>query len=73
MSDAVVRGALAGGLAPGRVFSASHHPELLTELLSAIADGDYILVKGSRGMKMETVAEGIRGARNPNMKKGALA
>ncbi len=73
MADAVARGALNGGLAPGSIVKASNHEELLTDLLSVIDNGDYILVKGSRGMKMEAVAEGIRGVRNSNTRKGAFA
>jgi UDP-N-acetylmuramoyl-tripeptide--D-alanyl-D-alanine ligase len=73
MADAVVRGALEGGLAPGSIVKASDHAELLTNLLSFMENGDYILVKGSRGMKMEAVAEAIRNARNTSNRKGALA
>jgi len=73
MADAVVSGALDGGLAPKSIVMASDHAELLTDLLAVMENGDYILVKGSRGMKMEAVAEAIRNARNSKMGKGALA
>jgi UDP-N-acetylmuramoyl-tripeptide--D-alanyl-D-alanine ligase len=73
MSDAVAGGAIKGGLAPEAIFRAGEHSELLNLLLNTIEDGDYILVKGSRGMKMETVAEGIRNRRNTGIMKGAVA
>jgi UDP-N-acetylmuramoyl-tripeptide--D-alanyl-D-alanine ligase len=73
MADAVVSGALDGGLTPKSIVMASDHAELLTDLLAVMENGDYILVKGSRGMKMEAVAEAIRNARNSKMGKGALA
>jgi UDP-N-acetylmuramoyl-tripeptide--D-alanyl-D-alanine ligase len=73
MADAVFRGALDGGLAPASIVRAANHSELLTDLLSATENGDYILVKGSRGMKMETIAEGVRNERNSSIRKGALA
>ena len=73
MADAVFRGALDGGLAPDSIVRAANHSELLTDLLSATENGDYILVKGSRGMKMETIAEGVRNERNSSIRKGALA
>ncbi len=73
MSGAVARGAIKGGLARDMVFGAREHAELLEKLLNTIENGDFILVKGSRGMKMEVVAEGIRNRRNAGMVKGAVA
>jgi UDP-N-acetylmuramoyl-tripeptide--D-alanyl-D-alanine ligase len=73
MADSVVSGALDGGLAPDSIVKASGHEDLLPDLLGVMENGDYILVKGSRGMKMEAVAEAIRNARNSSSRKGALA
>lgn len=70
MADAVARGALAGGLDSSRVVRASEHAELTANLLKEIKRGDFILVKGSRGMKMDTVAEAIRNARKSTSGKG---
>ncbi len=73
MADTVARGALSAGLPPAAVIKASDHRELLADLLVRLDDGDHVLVKGSRGMKMETVADGIRNLPNTRGKKGALA
>jgi UDP-N-acetylmuramoyl-tripeptide--D-alanyl-D-alanine ligase len=73
MSGAVANGAINGGLAPDMVFKAQEQPEILEQLLKTIENGDYILVKGSRGMKMETIAEGIRTRWNAGIVKGAVA
>lgn len=42
------------------VFSFENKDELLDKLLSSYKQGDSILIKGSRGMKMEEIAEKIR-------------
>jgi UDP-N-acetylmuramoyl-tripeptide--D-alanyl-D-alanine ligase len=39
---------------------AADQEEILADLLRSINPGDFILVKGSRGMEMERVAEGVR-------------
>ena len=36
--------------------------DLLTSLKSIVKDGDKVLVKGSRGMKMETIVEAMLAA-----------
>jgi UDP-N-acetylmuramyl pentapeptide synthase len=36
---------------------ASDHQEMATQLRSLLATGDCLLVKGSRGMRMEKVVE----------------
>lgn len=73
MAEAVALGAISEGLSPGAVITAKSHKEILKDLLSTMIDGDCILIKGSRGMRMEVVAEGIRNARNSCTKKGAVA
>ncbi len=73
MSEAVARGAIKGGLAPDMVFRVQEQQEILEQLFKTIECGDYILVKGSRGMKMETIAEGIRTRWNAGIVKGAVA
>ena len=39
---------------------ADSHAAILDELRRTVAKGDCILVKGSRALRMEIVAEGIR-------------
>jgi UDP-N-acetylmuramoyl-tripeptide--D-alanyl-D-alanine ligase len=58
----VREGALAAGLAPENVLVATDHDELCAAVLSWVRPGDVVLVKGSRGMRMERVAEALRGA-----------
>ncbi len=56
-------GALAAGLAATETVRARNHDEIIADILSRAKDGDFVLVKGSRGMRMEKVAEGIRSSR----------
>jgi UDP-N-acetylmuramoyl-tripeptide--D-alanyl-D-alanine ligase len=70
MSEAVARGAMAGGLPASSILMAKSHGEIVDDALRFLAAGDCILVKGSRGMRMESVAEGIRSAFRSGMTKG---
>ncbi|HOP41814.1 MAG TPA: Mur ligase family protein, partial [Geobacteraceae bacterium] len=72
LAECVARGALAGGLPEESVFVAKSHAEILDNLRGTMRPGDCILVKGSRGMRMETVAEGIRHTLSDDMAKGAI-
>lgn len=56
----VAKGALAGGMDGSGIFVATSHQEILDDLLGNIRKSDCILVKGSRGMRMDEVAEGLR-------------
>lgn len=56
----VARGALKDGLDSKKVFLASNHGEAVALLRGMLQPGDRILVKGSRGMKMETVCAALR-------------
>lgn len=61
----IVEGALNGGMTMKQVCSVSSTGQGLTRLtdlynMGEITEGDWVLVKGSRGMKMETVVEGIK-------------
>lgn len=51
-------GALAAGLAPGAV-TCGEKNVILDALTSELVPGDWVLVKGSRAMKMETIVAGL--------------
>jgi UDP-N-acetylmuramoyl-tripeptide--D-alanyl-D-alanine ligase len=72
LAEEVAAGAMAAGLSASAIVVAKDHGELTADLLRNKEKGDYILVKGSRGMRMELVAEGIRGAQAPPAKKGVV-
>jgi UDP-N-acetylmuramoyl-tripeptide--D-alanyl-D-alanine ligase len=54
------KGALDAGMPANRIIHAQSHDEIAADILSRVQQGDFVLVKGSRGMKMEKVAEKIR-------------
>lgn len=60
MAEAVAAGAREGGLAAGAVLVAGSYGEIVASLRETVTNGDFILVKGSRGMHMEKIAEELR-------------
>ncbi|ABQ28122.1 UDP-N-acetylmuramoyl-tripeptide--D-alanyl-D-alanine ligase [Geotalea uraniireducens] len=60
MAETVAAGAVDGGLSPENIVVARTHEEIIADLRRRVAKGDNILVKGSRGMRMDIVAEAIR-------------
>ena len=65
-------GALEGGLPQREILVAENHEEILADLAVRLGHGEFLLIKGSRGMKMEIVADGIRRAYAPLRAKGAV-
>jgi len=60
----IARGAAEAGLPAEFIFAATSHEELTAQLLTVLHPGDCILVKGSRGMRMEQVTSALRSALN---------
>jgi UDP-N-acetylmuramoyl-tripeptide--D-alanyl-D-alanine ligase len=53
----LLAGAAEAGMDSARLTQASDHQELASKLLGLMGGGDWVLVKGSRGMRMEKVIE----------------
>lgn len=56
----VKKGALSAGMDEDRVIIGRNHREIARMLRKHVQAGDWILFKGSRGMKMETVLEAFK-------------
>lgn len=59
LAEYIASGAVAKGMAPDRVFRCQDNAGAMEVLRSRLKDGDVILVKGSRGMKMEEIVRGL--------------
>ena len=59
-AEQVRRGALLGGMAAERVVVGKDHVEVANLLRSHVGKGDWLLFKGSRGMKMELVIDRLK-------------
>jgi UDP-N-acetylmuramoyl-tripeptide--D-alanyl-D-alanine ligase len=57
----VVEGALEEKMDRGRITIAADHAAIVADLRDSCRRGDVILVKGSRGMRMERVVRGLKG------------
>ncbi len=63
-AELVAAGALAAGFSEQELVRANNHDEIIADLRRQLKPGDYVLVKGSRGMRMEAVATVIRSGFN---------
>ncbi len=59
LAAAAAEGAVQAGMARDRVFPCTEHAGALNILKDLLLNGDVVLVKGSRGMKMETIVREI--------------
>ncbi|HEU4345804.1 MAG TPA: UDP-N-acetylmuramoyl-tripeptide--D-alanyl-D-alanine ligase, partial [Candidatus Binatia bacterium] len=57
----VRRGAIRGGLRAQQIVMGADHGDLARALRRRVKKGDWLLFKGSRGMKMETVLKQLQG------------
>ena len=60
ISSRIAEGALSAGMPDDEVVQGLSHEQIVKDIIKNASEGDFVLVKGSRGMKMENVAEGIR-------------
>jgi UDP-N-acetylmuramoyl-tripeptide--D-alanyl-D-alanine ligase len=60
----IAKGALSSGLDKNRIFTGTRQ-EILADLTRWMKKGDWVLVKGSRSMQMETIVKGLMGASSP--------
>ena len=62
-AGAVRRGALGAGMAAEKIFIGADHREIAEQLRARVQPGDWLLIKGSRGMKMEKVLDELTGGK----------
>lgn len=60
LGELVAKGAIEAGMAEGEVLHLSSHEAIVDDIVKDHLDGDYILVKGSRGMRMDLVSTSLR-------------
>jgi UDP-N-acetylmuramoyl-tripeptide--D-alanyl-D-alanine ligase len=58
---AVKAGAVSGGMARDRVIVGQDHGDIARQLKSHVKRGDCLLIKGSRGMRMEKILAELKG------------
>jgi UDP-N-acetylmuramoyl-tripeptide--D-alanyl-D-alanine ligase len=57
----IIKGAQKAGMGASLCYHATSHEEAVSWLLQNLPESAWILVKGSRGMTMERVVEGLTG------------
>jgi len=64
-ADEVVAGALAAGLPPPCAIASRDAVELIARIRAALRPGDWVLVKGSRSMRMERIVQALAQQEDP--------
>lgn len=60
LAEEIARGAVDAGLPVDKVCVANSHEELSARLIEVLETGDRVLIKGSRGMRMEKITDSLR-------------
>jgi UDP-N-acetylmuramoyl-tripeptide--D-alanyl-D-alanine ligase len=60
-AEQVKAGARSGGMASGRIFIGKDHGDIARRLKGHLKKGDWLLIKGSRGMRMEKILAELKG------------
>lgn len=60
LSAYTAEGAISAGMPAAAIFHGLSHAEIAADILTKAAEGDLVLLKGSRGMQMDKVADTIR-------------
>jgi UDP-N-acetylmuramoyl-tripeptide--D-alanyl-D-alanine ligase len=59
LAKLIARGAKEAGMQPGSISRYADNQEAIKKLVDILVPGDVVLVKGSRGMRMEEIVEGL--------------
>jgi UDP-N-acetylmuramoyl-tripeptide--D-alanyl-D-alanine ligase len=62
-ANAVRRGALSSGMAAAKIIIGKNHRDIAIQLRARVQSGDWLLIKGSRGMKMEKILDELTGGK----------
>jgi UDP-N-acetylmuramoyl-tripeptide--D-alanyl-D-alanine ligase len=73
MADVTAEAARAAGLPAEEVVVAGSHEEIVADLRKDHLDGDCILVKGSRGMRMDRISTALQEAYGSPAREGTVA
>ncbi len=70
LAEEIAQGARDSGMSVEMIYAAKSHEELAERLLGVLKAGDRVLIKGSRGMRMEKVTAALRMAKQKTAVNG---